>query len=150
MTIQMSNPQKNAPTTLTVSKRYNASQQDVFDAWVTLESLKQWMCPKGGHVAFAALDLRVGGAYRIDMQFGTEVTVHRGIYREIQPPDKLVFTWVSVNTQNQESLVTIELFAHGEQTELILTHTRLPNQEAVGEHLDGWTSVLVVLEEYLQ
>ena len=134
-------------TSITVSKLYNASQQEVFAAWIERDTLAQWMCPEGGCVSFAAVDARVGGAYRIDMQFGNEVIVHRGVYREIVPPEKLVFTWVSVNTHQQETLVTVELVARGTQTELVLTHEHFPSEESAQAHTAGWQGVLSMLEK---
>lgn len=145
----MSSRQPKPPPRVTVSKRYNASPQEIFAAWTDPESLRQWLCPAGGQVAFLAADVRVGGSYRIDMQFGTTVHTHTGIYRELRPPEKLVFTWISGNTKQQETLVTVELFARGEQTELILTHERLPSAEAAQNHAQGWASVLARLAQVL-
>ncbi|MCE7988690.1 MAG: SRPBCC domain-containing protein [Caldilinea sp. CFX5] len=145
----MSTSQPNRPLRLTLSKRYKAAPHELFAAWTDPESLRQWMCPVGGQVSFVAADVRVGGSYRIDMQFGDVVYTHTGVYREIRPPEKLVFTWVSKNTQQQETLVTVELFARGEQTELVLTHERLPNAESAQNHEQGWQSVLSRLEQVL-
>lgn len=145
----MSTSQATSPAHVTVSKRYNASPQELFAAWTDPESLRQWMCPAGGEVAFVAADVRVGGSYRIDMQFGMVVHTHTGVYREIRPAEKLVFTWISGNTAQQETLVTVELFTRGEQTELVLTHERLPSAEAAQGHAQGWESVLARLVQVL-
>src|SRR5215831_14073593 len=90
-----------------------------------------------------------GGSFRLDMQFGTVIYTHTGVYREIRPPEKLVFTWISEATQQQETVVTVELFARGEQTELVLTHERFPNAESARDHDQGWQSVLSRLEQVL-
>lgn len=145
----MSASQVTSPLRLTVSKRYKATPAEIFAAWTDAESLKEWMCPEGGVVAHAAADVRVGGAYRIDMQFGNVVFTHTGVYREITPPKKLVFTWISGNTQHQETLVTVELTARGEQTELVLTHERFPNAESAQNHTQGWQGVFAQLEKFL-
>jgi uncharacterized protein YndB with AHSA1/START domain len=134
---------------LTLTKRYNATRQELFNAWVDPVALRHWMCPEGGSVILAEVDLRVGGAYRIDMQLGAEITIHTGVYHEIDPPQKLVFSWTSKNTQERASLVTVELFERGEQTELRLTHAQLPDAAAVDAHKWGWTSIFARLEGYL-
>lgn len=145
----MSTSQVHSPLRLTVSKRYNATPQAIFAAWTDPASLKQWLCPEGGSVSFAAADVQVGGAYRIDMQFGQQVVTHHGVYQEIVPPSKLVFTWESANTQGQQTVVTVELFARGNETELVLTHERFPSAEATQGHVQGWQSILAGLDQFL-
>lgn len=145
----MTKPLTHSDTRVTMTKLYNHSPQELFDAWTNVESLQQWLCPAGGQVSFAAVDLRVGGSYRIDMQFGAEVVVHRGVYREISPPEKLVFTWISANTRQQETVVTIQLMVQGAQTELTLIHERFPDPESAHDHKEGWHSVLARLEKVL-
>ncbi len=135
---------------LKISRIIHAPRQEVFEAWTTVESVKQWMCPEGASVSFVELDVQVGGAFRIDMHIEGTDTVHTGIYREITPPEKLVFTWVSRHTHYRESLVTIELFAHGETTELVLNQVQLPDEEAVERHTVGWTQLMEHLATFLQ
>ena len=145
----MSTSPPHPPLRLTLAKRYNASRHEVFAAWTDPASLRQWLCPAGGQVAFVAADVRVGGSFRIDMQFGTVVSTHTGVYREIRPPEKLVFTWISETTQQQETVVTVEFFARGQQTELVLTHEGFPSAASARDHNQGWQSVLSRLEQVL-
>ncbi|MEZ4656181.1 MAG: SRPBCC domain-containing protein [Caldilineaceae bacterium] len=145
----MTNQPTHSNASVTVTKLYNHPPQELFAAWTNIESLKQWMCPEGGQVSFAAVDLRVGGSYRIDMQFGAEVIVHHGVYREITPPEKLVFTWISANTRRQETVVTIQFARRGAQTELTLTHERFPDAESAQAHSTGWHSIFIRLEKVL-
>jgi uncharacterized protein YndB with AHSA1/START domain len=134
---------------LKISRRIHAPQQVVFDAWTTVESVKEWMCPERGSVSFVELDVRVGGAFRIHMgSDGTEM-VHTGVYHEVLPPEKLVFTWVSEHTHYQASLVTVEFRAQGDTTELVLTQRRLPDEEALHRHVAGWTTLLNHLTAWL-
>src|SRR5438067_10143238 len=107
----MSHAQRDPGHVLKITRIIHASRQEVFEAWTTAESVKQWMCPEGASVSFVELDVRVGGAFRIDMHIDGTDMVHTGTYREVTPPEKLVFTWVSRHTHYRESLVTIELFA---------------------------------------
>src|SRR5262249_25791647 len=130
-----------------LAKPCNASRHEVFAAWTATAGIRQWLCPAGGQVAFVAADVRVGGSFRLDMQFGTVIYTHTGVYREIRPPEKLVFTWLSEATQQQETVVTVELFARGEQTELVLTHERFPNAESARNHDQGWPRGLSKLEK---
>jgi uncharacterized protein YndB with AHSA1/START domain len=119
-----------------------ASPQEVFEAWTDPESLRQWFCPGTVSLTSVELDARVGGHFRIVMRDETKDLVHSGEYREITPPRRLVFTWRSSGTYDQETLVTVELHPRGSKTELVLTHERLPDANAAGKHEDGWRSIV--------
>jgi len=137
------------PQALIITRILSASRQAVFDAWTTAESVRHWMCPEAMSVALAELDLRVGGAFRVDMLIDGGRSVHTGIYREISPPERLVFTWRSRSTHDRDTLVTVDLRALGEKTELTITQTLLPDEEAVRNHTRGWTQVLEHLAAHL-
>jgi uncharacterized protein YndB with AHSA1/START domain len=127
---------------LQLRRVYSASREEIFAAWTDPEQMCEWLCPAGATISFIEVDLRVGGAFRIDMQSEQVTFTHTGIYQEIIPPDRLVFTWTSINTQDQETLVTVELIQHGQQTELVLTHEGLPDQKTKEMHAMGWRSIL--------
>ena len=126
---------------LRIVRRLPASPAEVFEAWLDAESLKEWMCPAGARVTAAEVDPRVGGRFRIVMSGEHGETEHRGEYREIRLPERLVFTWISNHTLGRETLVTVELRAVGDETDLTLTHDYLPDDEARRKHERGWTSI---------
>jgi len=126
---------------LRIVQRLPASPAEVFEAWLDAESLKEWMRPAGAQVTAAEVDPRVGGRFRIVMSGEHGETEHRGEYREIRPPERLVFTWISNHTLGRETLVTVELRAVGDETDLTLTHEYLPDDEARRKHERGWTSI---------
>jgi uncharacterized protein YndB with AHSA1/START domain len=126
-------------------------RQTVFDAWTTVASVQQWMCPEAVSIPLVELDVRVGGAFRVDMLVDGAVQTHTGVYREVVPPEKLIFTWTSQNTLRRETLVTVVLQALGdERTELRLTQTLLPTEDTTQQHTRGWTQILDHLTTYLQ
>jgi len=84
------------------------------------------MCPGDVVSADASLDVRVGGSYRIVMKGKDGDHVRTGVYQVVEPPSKLVFTW----TREEDEvvmLVTVEFLDHGSESELVLTHERLPD-----------------------
>jgi uncharacterized protein YndB with AHSA1/START domain len=90
----------------------------------------------------AEVDLRVGGALRVVMRGEGRVIDHAGEYLEIDPPRRLVFTWISRFTGAVPSLVTVELEPDGDDaTMLRLVHSRLP-AEAATSHRQGWGTML--------
>jgi len=126
---------------LTIRKLIPASREEVFAAWTDPDSIALWMCPGSVIAAEAQLDVRVGGSFRIVMKDAAEDVAHTGEYVAIEPPSKLVFTWISKNTDHQPTLVTVELHEQGEMCELVLTHERFPRAEAVKRHQGGWTQI---------
>lgn len=138
-----------APPVLRITKLLPATPADVFAAWTDPDSLKEWMCPGTVTSATATLDLRVGGRFRIVMHRENSDTVHVGEYREISPPTRLVFTWQSDGTLQQETLVTIELSPKGKHTELVLVHELLPTEHSTAQHRDGWQTIVEKLSRVL-
>jgi uncharacterized protein YndB with AHSA1/START domain len=90
-------------------------------------------------------DLWPGGKYVIEMSNDEKTAVIRGVYLEIVPPKKLVFTWNSDSAK--DSKVTIELSPIPEGTKLVITH-ELP-EDAIPGHRAGWIVCFDNLEIFL-
>jgi uncharacterized protein YndB with AHSA1/START domain len=128
------------PGVIEIRRRLAAPAAEVFRWWTEADRLCEWMSPVG--TVEAQVDLRVGGALRIVMRGGGTVIEHSGEYIEIDPPRRLVFTWVSPFTGAEPSLVTVELESEGaDATQLRLVHSRLP-ESAATSHRDGWGTML--------
>jgi len=128
------------PGTIEIRRRLPAPVEEVFRWWTEADRLREWMSPIG--TVEAEVDLRVGGSLRIVMRGDGRVIDHVGEYVEIDPPRRLVFTWVSAFTGAEPSLVTVELEPEGEgATQLRLVHSQLPESIAAS-HRDGWGSML--------
>jgi len=96
----------------------------------------------------AETDLRVGGRFRV--QFHTpDGELHRvsGIYREIVPDRRLVFSWAWQSTPERESQVTVDLKPDSDGTVLTLTHEQFFDEKARDDHRVGWTLALDNLEK---
>ena len=103
-----------------VRRRMPAPREVVFEAWTDPKGIPEWMCPGDVVSAEAVLDVRVGGSFRITMKSKDRDHVQIGTYRVVEPPSKLVFTWASIEKPSEVTLVTLELFAQGDETELVL------------------------------
>lgn len=136
-----------ARPSLTLTRRIKAAPAKVFRAWIDPEILARWWQPGGATLLAAEIDARVGGRYRIVARTpdGEEHDV-RGVYQEVVPDRRLVFTWAWRSTPERESLVTVELAAEGADTLLTLTHERFFDAAARDRHRGGWESVLGRLE----
>jgi uncharacterized protein YndB with AHSA1/START domain len=98
----------------------------------------------------AEADLRVGGQYRIVMltPAGEEHDVG-GIYREVVPNEKLVYSWAWKSMPERESLVTVTFKGEGSGTLLTITHEQFFDETARDSHQGGWNGALVKLKKYL-
>jgi uncharacterized protein YndB with AHSA1/START domain len=135
---------------LVVRRYIRATPQEVFSAWTDPDSIAEWMCPNTVQRADAQLDVRVGGKFRITMKNPGSETEHTGEYRVVEPPSRLVFTWMSVHTDSRPTLVTVELLAVGRHTEMVLTHENFVKEEAVPKHEKGWTDIANKLARYFE
>ncbi|WP_367277021.1 SRPBCC domain-containing protein [Bradyrhizobium sp.] len=129
-----------------------AEPEKVYAAWIDPAQLIRWFGP--GQVrqdtVRAEIDLRPGGRYRIsfDNDGGTYNEVG-GVYREVVPNARLVFTWAWHSTPERESLVTVSLAPDGDGTLLTLIHAQFLDAETRDRHREGWLSVLDKLAGFL-
>jgi predicted transcriptional regulator YdeE/uncharacterized protein YndB with AHSA1/START domain len=110
----------------------------------------KWFGPNAGPVEHAALDVRVGGRYSV--AFRTEDGEHHqvdGLYREVVPNEKLVFTWAWRTMPERESLVTVLIKPDGTGSILTLMHEKFFDEPARDRHREGWSGCLDKLERYL-
>ena len=138
---------------LTLSRSYPVAPQKVWRAWTDAEALKKWWGPGPGEpVSAAELDVRVGGRFRIVFG-GPDGKAHEcaGVYQEVVPNKKLVFTWSWPNsTPERISVVTIEFRQSGTGTDLMFRHEQLFDEKARDDHKRGWTATFDKLTEILR
>lgn len=136
-----------AKPSLTLRRHLNAVPAKVYAAWTEPEKLSRWFGPDAGAVLSAETDPRVGGRFRIVFltEDGEEHDVS-GLYREVVPDEKLVFTWAWRTTPERESLVTILIRPDGDGTSLTLIHEQFFDEAARDRHAHGWAGCLDKLE----
>jgi uncharacterized protein YndB with AHSA1/START domain len=135
---------------ISVKRIVRARRRRVFEAWTRADLMARWFFPGDGWTASVTSDLTVGGRYEVDMR-DKEGAQHRqfGEYREIVPVSRLVFTWNCPELGVANSVVTVELFDHGDRTELVLTHTLPPDPKIRQGHEEGWNGCIGNLEKML-
>ena len=134
---------------LSVSRTFKARPETVFRAFTDPDWYARWWGPEGSQCRNVRVDLREGGSYSLDMHLpdGSIARMY-GTYREIVPPERLVYTW-TWEGENVETLVTLELEAVEGGTELTMTQEGFRDSRAVAMHDHGWSGSLDRLEGLL-
>ncbi len=75
-----------------ITRTFDAPRDRVWKAWTEADRLEEWWGPKGCSLRVIKLDLRPGGIFHYAMEFQPGQAMYgRFIYREIVPPERLVF-----------------------------------------------------------
>jgi len=137
---------------LTIERTYDATPQEVWQAWTDPQALMRWFGPGDTDAMLdAELDVRTGGRYGIS--FTTLDGEHHhvgGTYQEVQSGRKLVFTWAWRSTPERESLVTLLFEPAGSGTHLVFRHEQFFDDAAREGHARGWAGAFAKLDAYLQ
>jgi uncharacterized protein YndB with AHSA1/START domain len=129
---------------LTLTRIIDAPRAAVFNAWIDPTLVARWFGPGGVTAEIDRLEPRAGGVYRIRMRRpGGAESVVGGVYRELVPPERLVFTWTWERAAGlnagRESIVTVTFAARGDRTEMTLRQELLIDAESRDSHRHGWT-----------
>ncbi len=137
---------------LTFKRHLSASPEKVYAAWTDPKKIVQWFgrTDLKPDTIQAQIDARVGGHYRINFDNAAgEYFEVGGVYREVLPNERLVFSWAWHSTPERESLVTVTLKPDGAGTMLTVHHAQLFDQAARDGHERGWIGSLEKLEKCL-
>ena len=136
-------------TKVRITRRYDAPQERVFDAWLDPDRAGKWLfaTPKGEMVR-VEIDARVGGSFVFVVRRNGEDVEHIGEYLEIDRPRRLVFSFRVPKYSNDPTRVLIDIVPREDGGELTLTHENvLPDYSSRTEA--GWTLILDKLDEAL-
>lgn len=135
---------------LVIRRTFAAAPQRVYEAWTNPDLAKEFLCPAGVTVGEVKMDVRPGGAYKIEMLHeNNETFVAYGTYTEVVPASRLVMRWKWQEdnpADEHETRLTLEFLPHGSGTQLILTHENLASPESRENHEHGWTTLLEKLD----
>jgi uncharacterized protein YndB with AHSA1/START domain len=147
---------------LVIERTLKASPERVFDAFTDPDQLKQWWWPNGFSCPAAEVDLRIGGTYKIGMEWPDFIPAEAqfshylgGEYYEIDRPHRLVMSGRAVNDTEGELFATlIELTFEARDGGTALTVRQayfepMPPPEALAGAEQGWSEQLDKLERLL-
>ncbi len=126
---------------ISITRIFNASPQDVFEAWTSPAQFGRWFGTESTAVEDVRMDLRVGGAWsaRMILRDGTEIGWH-GSYIEVEAPYRLVLS-LSDRPGDQFERVTVDLKEVDDGTEMTFTQSgpNMPPENYAGAE-EGWRS----------
>jgi Uncharacterized conserved protein len=136
---------------LVIDRMFDAPRDIVWKAWT--ERMGEWSAPKGFTIPVGEGDVRPGGKWHAAMRKpdGTDLKLG-GVYREVVPPERLVFThaWIDADGgHSPETVVTVVLIDRGDKTEMHFTQTGFDSTDARDGHSAGWGSSFDRLDELL-
>jgi uncharacterized protein YndB with AHSA1/START domain len=144
---------KPAGEELVIARDLKAPRERVFAAWTDVAKSSVWWVPKDCMLVSCEMDVRVGGTWRRRMRVpdGTVITKH-GVYREVAPPERLVFTYNSEYADGRidpETLVTLTFDElAGGRTRLTLRHSGFWDDASRTSHIGGWTGVMERISDF--
>jgi uncharacterized protein YndB with AHSA1/START domain len=144
---------ESAETELVITRIFEAPRELVWKCWTEPEHLKQWGAPHGFTVTLAEGELKVGGRWRGTMRaaVGSEHT-NGGVYREIVPPERLVYTFAWEDEHGRpghETLLTIKFQDLGGRTRMIFRQTGFESVSSRDGHGGGWNESFERLGDYV-
>lgn len=134
-----------ADSTLMVKRVIDADPETLWKALTDQQIMQKWFFAGEGWSATVENNPEVGGSYKIDMHSPKDTYSHEGVYKEIIPYEKIVFSWNSQAVT--DTVVTITLTEVAGGTEVKLVHEFMPNEEMKKNHEQGWTRILGNLQE---
>jgi uncharacterized protein YndB with AHSA1/START domain len=118
----------------------------IYQAFSDPKIMSRWFFGGKGWSSQVSNDFRKGGAFSIAMRSEKgDVVPHNGIYREIVPGEKLVFTWNSPYAKDTVVTLLFRKVKDGTGTEVSLTHEFLLEAQREN-HRGGWNTCLDNLE----
>lgn len=122
--------------------RYFPTQiERLWDAFTKKEDLLKWHSPQGMTNPHVEVDLRVGGKYAIAMEYDEtgEVVTVRGIYKVIEKPTKLVYSWKWDGSEEETEVSFLFSKVSEEETMLTLIHSGFSLYPTESDKKNNWT-----------
>jgi uncharacterized protein YndB with AHSA1/START domain len=135
---------KASETTLRLERLIASPPEVLFALWTQPAQLVRWWAPEGYEAAIHDLDARPGGRWRVTMRRSDGgVVATSGVYRVVEPPRRLAFTWAwedERGARGHETEVMVSFEATPGGTRVVLLQQRFESKQARDNHNIGWSA----------
>lgn len=150
-------PELDATTDLSFTRTLAAPRALIWECWTQPRHIPHFFIPAPNKVTAVDIDLRVGGRFNTTFDVDGTVMENRGVYLEVVPGEKLVFTdtysegWKPVPEPFMTAILLLSDAADGGTTYTAIARHR--SAESAKTHADmgfydGWGTVVTQLEAY--
>ena len=132
------------PVVLRVTRRFAASAERVFDAWLDPDKARRFLfATPAGQMVTVEIDARVGGSFYVVERREEGDAEHYGEYLEIERPRRLVFSFSTEKGASDGDRIRIDIVPLESGCELTLTHEMSPDwAEWADRTRQGWTNIV--------
>ncbi|WP_037309933.1 SRPBCC family protein [Amycolatopsis orientalis] len=136
---------------LTITRLLDAPRELAFRVWTDPDHLAKWWGPDGFSTTSCTVNLTEGGRWRTCMSDGETELWASGVYHEIVPPERLVFSfaWEEEGARGHDTLVTVVLADRDGKTEMTFHQEIFETVAERDNHVEGWQSCFARLTTYL-
>lgn len=142
------------PTGTTITRIFDAPREQVWKEWTEPERFADWFGGRESDVPLStvSMDVRPGGSWRLTMfaQPGRREIRWTGEYREVVPPERLVFTICDEPGEPAHELCIVVLADLGDgRTEMVFRQEGRMSPEEYERAGQGWSTFFDVVDERL-
>ncbi|MEX0693427.1 MAG: SRPBCC family protein [Rhodospirillales bacterium] len=150
-------PDLDPNTDLSFTRTLAAPRQLIWDCWTQPKHIPHFFIPAPHQVTAVDIDLRVGGRFNTTFEVDGETIENRGVYLEVVPHEKLVFTdtytegWKPAPEPFMTAILLFTETEGGGTTYTAIARHRNPDTRKAHEDMgffDGWGTVVTQLETY--
>jgi uncharacterized protein YndB with AHSA1/START domain len=136
---------------LQIERTFDASAEDVFDAWTSTEVMRRWFHPAPDwDTPVAEVDLRVGGKVRVVMRRpdGTDAEAE-GWYTLIDRPHRLAMRWAFHDDPSNDQLIELSFSESDGSTTVVMVNSGISTDARRDRQDRGWRGCFDELERVL-
>jgi uncharacterized protein YndB with AHSA1/START domain len=137
---------------LTITRVFDAPRDLVFAAWTNPDHLAKWWGPENFTTSSCTVRLEEGGRWRTCITDGAAEHWASGVYHEIVPPERLVFSfsWEEPEgAREHDTLVTVTFADLGGKTGMTFHQEVFRSDAERDGHVDGWRQCFADLAAHL-
>jgi uncharacterized protein YndB with AHSA1/START domain len=143
-----------ADRVLVITRVFDAPRTLVYRAFADPKESLKWAGPRDYPAIHVEGDLRPGGKWRTGLRAldGSRELWQGGVYREVVPNERLVFTFAwdqEDGSKGPETLVTITFADQGGKTLMTFRQAVFNTRENCDGHRKGWNSAFDRLADHI-